>query len=124
MSHISLTSKLLEIDLTFYIWSCLQLVRENILWIIHGISMDERAGYSIALHLLGSDQGCYHDGKKCQTVIEPAAHQAVRCNSHRENYHHAARWPSGLRRWNQDPVRKGVSSNLTLVKYFLSMVEL
>ena len=23
-------------------------------------------------------------------------------------------WPSGLRRWNQDPVRKGVSSNLTV----------
>lgn len=25
---------------------------------------------SNVLHLLGSDQGCYYDGKKCQTVID------------------------------------------------------
>lgn len=52
------------------------------------------------------------------------AYEAAKGSSHRESNHYVARWPSGLRRWNQDPVRKGVSSNLTLVKSFLSMAEL
>ena len=30
---------------------------------------------------------------------------------------HQAAWPSGLRRWLQAPVRKGVSSNLTAVTF-------